>query len=107
MACLDFARDIASDVSLIQRPPSQLTVADPKEANAVLRYVRATADAVVRIMPTEIDQLIFVACGDSGFANAPGSKSQGGLVITATDKLGQDPASEGVQKHLGRGSCGT
>ena len=50
-----------------------------KEVNAVLRNVRATANTVVRVMPTEIDQLIFVAYGDVGVANAPGSKSQGGL----------------------------
>ncbi|CAE7570315.1 GIP, partial [Symbiodinium necroappetens] len=78
--------DIASDVSLIQRPPSQLTVADLKEVNAVLRYVRATAGASIKITPIAVEELIFIAYGDSGFANAPGSKSQGGLVITATDK---------------------
>ena len=30
--------------------------------------------------------MVFVAYGDSGWANAPGNKSQGGLVILATDK---------------------
>ena len=88
--------DIASDVSLIQRPPSQLTVADLKEVNSVLKYVRATAGAYIRINHIPVDQILFVAYGDSGFANAPGNKSQGGLVIVATDKTAKSqerPAS--------------
>ncbi|CAE7226683.1 unnamed protein product [Symbiodinium sp. CCMP2592] len=82
--------DIASDVSLLQKPPTQLTVADLKEVNAVLRYVRATASACIKITPIDVDQLIFVAYGDSGFANAPGNKSQGGLVIVATDRVAKN-----------------
>ncbi|CAE7664233.1 GIP [Symbiodinium sp. CCMP2592] len=78
--------DIAADTSLIQKPPKDLTVADLKEVNGVLRYVKATSDATVKIVPIELSKLVFVAYGDSGFANAPNSKSQGGLVIVATDK---------------------
>ena len=78
--------DIAADVSLIQRSPQELTVGDLKEVNGVLRYVRATNDAYLRIVPTDFSELILVCYGDAGWANAPGHKSQGGLVIVATDK---------------------
>ena len=33
-----------------------------------------------------VKDVMFVAFGDSGFANAPNNKSQGGFAITATDK---------------------
>ena len=36
------------------------------------------------IKPIPLDSLILVAFGDSAFANAPGGKSQGGFLITAT-----------------------
>ncbi|CAE7222193.1 unnamed protein product [Symbiodinium sp. CCMP2456] len=78
--------DIAADTSLLQKSPKDLTVADLKEVNAVLRYVRATADSCEKFAPVDPEKLIFVAYGDSGFANAPGNKSQGGLVITITDQ---------------------
>ncbi|CAE7400233.1 FMN2 [Symbiodinium sp. KB8] len=78
--------DVAADVSLVQRPPKELTVADLKEVNSVLRYVKATPDAKIRIVHIPPESLVFVAYGDSGFANAPNNKSQGGLVIVATDR---------------------
>ena len=78
--------DVAADVSLVQRPPKELTVADLKEVNSVLRYVKATPDAKIRIVHIPLESLVFVAYGDSGFANAPNNKSQGGLVIVATDR---------------------
>ena len=78
--------DIAADVSLLQRPPKELTVADLKEVNSVLRYVRATNGAVVKFTPIPWNDLLFVAYGDSGWANAPNGKSQGGLVVVATHK---------------------
>ena len=78
--------DIAADTSLLQRSPSELTVGDLHEINATLRYVRATPNAFVKINSIPIPELIFVCYGDSGWANAPGNKSQGGLVITATSK---------------------
>ena len=78
--------DIAADVSLIQRSPADLCVSDLKEVNGVLRYVRATSDAYFKVVPLSFADLILVCYGDSGWANAPGHKSQGGLVITATTK---------------------
>ena len=78
--------DISADVSLLQKPPSQLTVADLLEVNSVLRYVRATNDAFYKIVPLDPQDMILIAYGDSGWANAPGGKSQGGLVVAATSK---------------------
>ena len=78
--------DLSSDVSLLQKPPKELKVADLKEVNKVLKYVRATADAYYKVTPIKVENLIFLAYGDSGFANAPNNKSQGGYVILATDK---------------------
>ncbi|CAE7944524.1 luxQ, partial [Symbiodinium sp. KB8] len=78
--------DVAADVSLIQRPPKELTVADLREVNSVLRYVKATSEAMFRIVHVSLDSFVFVAYGDSGFANAPNNKSQGGLVVVATDR---------------------
>ena len=78
--------DLAADVSLLQKPPRELTVGDLKEINRVLKYVRATAEAYFTVNPIPLSELIFVAYGDSGWANAPGNKSQGGLVVLATTK---------------------
>ena len=78
--------DLAADVSLLQKPPRELTVGDLKEINRVLKYVRATAEAYFTVNPIPLSELIFVAYGDSGWANTPGNKSQGGLVVLATTK---------------------
>ena len=78
--------DLAADVSLLQKPPKELTVGDLKEVNRVLKYVKATANTFVKIHAVEIGAAVFIAYGDSGWANAPGNKSQGGLVVTLTDK---------------------
>ncbi|OLP93808.1 hypothetical protein AK812_SmicGene24243 [Symbiodinium microadriaticum] len=78
--------DIAADTSLLQKPPSQLTVADLVEVNNVLRYVRATRDACYKVIPISFDDMLLIAYGDSAWANAPGGKSQGGLVVAATSK---------------------
>ena len=78
--------DVAADVSLIQKAPSDLKVQDLMEINSVLRYIRATNEAGYKVMPIDLNELVFVAYADSGFANAPGHRSQGGLVIVATDK---------------------
>ena len=78
--------DLAADVSLLQRPPKELTVADLREVNRVLKYVKATANAFFKISPVNLDEAVFIAYGDSGWANAPGLKSQGGLVVTLTDR---------------------
>ena len=78
--------DLAADVSLLQKPPKDLTVGDLKEVNRVLKYVRATANSGFRIVPVKPENITFIAYGDSGWANAPGNKSQGGLVILITNK---------------------
>ncbi|OLQ12591.1 Copia protein [Symbiodinium microadriaticum] len=86
--------DISADVSLLQRPPPELTVADLLEINAVLRYVKATNDAYYKIVSVPWNDMLLVAYGDSGFGNAPNGKSQGGLVVVATSKQ----ALEGPQE---------
>ena len=78
--------DISSDVSLLQKPPAELKVEDLLEVNSVLRYVRATNNACYKLVPIDFKDLILIAYGDSGWANAPGGKSQGGLVIAATHR---------------------
>ena len=77
--------DISADVSLIQKPPKDLLVSDLLEINAVLRYVRATQDSFVRLHPVNLTNLLFICYGDSGWGNAYGGKSQGGLLVVATD----------------------
>ena len=81
LACL-----IAADTSLLQQPPGELTVADLIEVNGVLRYVRATQDAFHKVIPIDFDDMLLIAYGDSAWANAPGGKSQGGLIVAATSK---------------------
>ena len=61
-------------------------MADLVEVNRVLKYVRATSTATVRIYPFELSKLVFIAYGDSGFGNAPNGKSQGGYVVLISDK---------------------
>ncbi|CAE7296335.1 unnamed protein product [Symbiodinium sp. KB8] len=48
-------------------------------------YVRATQDSFVRIHPVNLTNLLFICYGDSGWGNAYGGKSQGGLLVVATD----------------------
>ncbi|CAE7280373.1 unnamed protein product [Symbiodinium microadriaticum] len=64
---------------------TDLLVSDLLEINAVLRYVRATQDSFVRIHPVNLTNLLFICYGDSGWGNAYGGKSQGGLLVVATD----------------------
>ncbi|CAE7733615.1 GIP [Symbiodinium sp. CCMP2592] len=78
--------DVAADVSLIQRAVSDLTVSDLLEINAVLRYIRATNDSGYKVTSIPLEELVFVAYADSGFGNAPNNRSQGGLLVVATDK---------------------
>ena len=78
--------DISADTSLLQKSPEELTVGDLLEVNAVLKYVRGTKDSYVKVIPIPFDELVIVSYGDCGFANAPGGKSQGGLVVVATDR---------------------
>ena len=78
--------DLASSVSLLQKAHGELKVADLVEINTILKYVRATATAHIKINPIDPHSAMFVAYGDSGWANAPGGKSQGGLVIVMTDR---------------------
>eukprot|EP00435_Cladocopium_sp_Y103_P012135 s282_g3.t1 len=76
--------DLAADTSLLQKAHNDLTYGDLQEANAILKYAKATADSHITIRPIPLDSLILVAYGDSAFANAPGGKSQGGFLIAAT-----------------------
>ena len=88
--------DLSADVSLLQKPPRDLKVSDLQEINRTLKYVKATAQSFVRVNPFKLEDIVFIAYGDSGWANAPGNKSQGGLVIVMTDKhvlSGPRPAS--------------
>lgn len=78
--------DLSSYVSLLQKKHSDLKVSDLIEINRVLRYVKATSTAFVKVNSIPLDDAVFVAYGDSGFANAPNNKSQGGYVITLTSK---------------------
>jgi len=78
--------DLAPYVSMLQKAHSELTVADLVAVNKVLKYVKATANAYVKIVPLDLQDVAFYAYGDSGFANAPGNKSQGGYVISMASK---------------------
>ena len=88
--------DLSAYVSLLQKKHDELKVADLIQVNQVLRYVKATATAHFRVFPVNLESCMFVAYGDSGFANAPQNKSQGGYVVLLTDKAalhGEQPAS--------------
>lgn len=88
--------DLSAYVSLLQKKHDELKVADLLQVNQVLRYVKATATAHFRVFPVNLESCMFVAYGDSGFANAPQNKSQGGYVVLLTDKAalhGEQPAS--------------
>ena len=87
---------VAADSSLLQKGSDELSVAELKEVNSTLRYLKATADAYIKVNHIDPDKLILVPYGDASWANAPGGKSQGGLLIAATDDSalkGEAPAS--------------
>ena len=69
-------------------------MADLVEVNRLLKYVKATPTAFVRINPIKLEDAVFVAYGDSGWANAPNNKSQGGYVIVLTNKAVLDQPQE-------------
>ncbi|CAJ1380637.1 unnamed protein product [Effrenium voratum] len=70
---------------LAAKKPTKLTVAELVEVNKVL-HVKATSTAHFRVSPIKLGDAVFLAYGDSGWANAPGNKSQGGYVVMMTDK---------------------
>lgn len=81
--------DLAADVSLLQKDRDELKIEDLHEV------AKATADTSISIEPVPADKLILVAYGDSAFANAPGGKSQGGMVVLVTEA-----GSQGVLSRL-------
>lgn len=88
--------DLSADVSLLQKPPSDLSADDLREVNKVSKYARATSSAFFKVIPHDINEMLFIAYGDSGWANAPRCKSQGGYVVVATNKKvleSEQPAS--------------
>ena len=78
--------DLSSYVSMLQKKHNELKVADLIEVNKVLKYTKATATSHIRIYPMVPEESFFVAYGDSGWANAPHGKSQGGYVVVFTNK---------------------
>ena len=78
--------DLSSYVSMLQKKHNELKVADLIEVNKVLKYTKATATSHIRIYPMVPEESFFVAYGDSGWANAPNGKSQGGYVVVFTNK---------------------
>jgi len=87
--------DLSAYVSLLHKKHDELKVADLIQVNQVLRYVKATTTAHFQVFPISLESCMFVAYGDSGFANAPQNKSQGGFVVLLTDKAalyGEQPA---------------
>ena len=88
--------DVSADTSLSQRSVSELTVADLKVVNSTLKYVKATAEAYITINKFDWDSFCLVPYGDASWANAPGNKSQGALLVVGTDKKAMEttmPAS--------------
>jgi hypothetical protein len=63
-----------------------LRVSDLKEVQRALKYAKATATACIHIHPVPADELVFVAFADAAWANAPGARSQAGMLICACSK---------------------
>ena len=75
--------DICADTSLLQS--GDIRVADLSEAEKTLRYTRATAETGIIINPIPIDKIVLVPYSDASWGNAPGGRTQAGLLIAATD----------------------
>jgi hypothetical protein len=78
--------DVAADTSLLQDSMSKLTVADLKEVQRSLKYAKATATASIHIHHIDPEDLVFIAFSDAAWANAPGARSQAGMLICACSK---------------------
>ena len=78
--------DIAADTSLLQKSPSELTVADLSEVHRVLRYLKATPSAGITMNRVLPDDLILVPYSDASWANAPNQRSQAGMLVLATSR---------------------
>ena len=86
--------DAAAPTSLLQS--GSPTVADFKALVKLIERIKATPRIGVKVRPLKLKDLILVAYGDSSFANAKGSKSQGGLLVIATTRralFGRAPGS--------------
>lgn len=86
--------DVAADVSLLQDSFDKLTVKDLAEVNRCVRYLRATVTANITIRRLEPDDMVIVSYSDASWANAPGLRSQAGLLIMAasTSSVGGESA---------------
>ena len=78
--------DVCADTSLLQRPIPELTIRDLRDVHATLRYVRATAAACVVIKKVDLSRALLVPYGDASWANAPGARSQAGMILCLCDK---------------------
>lgn len=73
--------DIAADVSLLQGSFEKVTVKDLAEVNRCVRYLRATMAANITTRRLNPESLIIASYSDASWANAPGLRSQVGLLV--------------------------
>eukprot|EP00971_Amphidinium_carterae_P166924 3308031-Amphidinium_carterae.1 len=71
--------DVSAGTSLLQG--SNPTVQDLKEMFDLLHWAKSTQEVGVRVMPIPLDRPVFIAFGDSSFANAQGGRTQAGLAV--------------------------
>ena len=61
-------------------------MADPREANKLIRLCRQHAHVPIRASPIPLDDLTFVGLGDCGWCVRRDGSSQGGSLIIAADE---------------------
>ena len=74
--------DISAATSLLQTSSPELS--DLQGMYGQIKYLRDTAHSGIRLQPVPLDRAIIVGYGDSSWANAPGFRSQGGLMVILT-----------------------
>ena len=73
--------DVTADTSLLQS--GDVRVQDLVDAEKTLQYLRATAADGITVVPIPLDKLAIVPFTDASWGNAPGGRSQAGMLICA------------------------
>ena len=77
--------DLAGEKALLANELSHMTKKSLKEANRVISLAKETNASKLVTVPIPLDEPVVVAFGDSAWNNLTGGKSQGGVLVLATN----------------------
>ena len=78
--------DVLGDVAILSVELGKPTEKSLKLLNKAIHSAKLNTDASVTVRSIPLKDLVIASFADSSWANMPGAKSQGGVVIFATTK---------------------